>query len=157
MIGNTIMDGRGRPPVEEKHGGGESFGPVRGRHGGMNQERPNHIVQGAKQPLSFAVLGGCVGARGAKKNAAASQEGSSSIVDELRAIISLKTAQRIAELCVSVSSKLDNMLMNIRFMAQRKRPTIMCKIINHHEIIFVARNTQNWRCPDITMNEFEWC
>ena len=96
----------------------------------MNQKRPNSIVQCAKHPLSFAILGGCVGARGAKKDAAASQEGSSGIVKEFRAVICLKTAHNIAELCVSVSNKLNNMLMNFRFMAQRKRPTIMCKIIN---------------------------
>ena len=96
----------------------------------MNQKSANNIVQSANHPLSFAILGGCVGARGAKKDAAASQEGSSGIVKELRAIICLKTAHNIAELCVSVSNKLNNMLMNFRFMAQRKRPTIMCKIIN---------------------------
>ena len=96
----------------------------------MNQKRPNSIVQCAKHPLSFAVLGGCVGARGAKKNATASQEGSSGIVKELRAIICLKTAHSIAELCVSVSNKLNDMLMNFRFMTQWKSPTIVCKIIN---------------------------
>jgi len=83
----------------------------------MNQKRPNSIVQCAKHPLSFAVLGGCVGARGAKKDAAASQEGGSGIVKKLCPIICLKTAHRITELCVSVSNKLNNMLMNFRFMA----------------------------------------
>jgi len=37
----------------------------------MKQKRSNNIVQCAKHPLSFAVLGGCVGARGAKQDAAA--------------------------------------------------------------------------------------
>jgi hypothetical protein len=96
----------------------------------MDQECPNNIVQCTKHPLSFAVLGGCVGARSAEKDAATSQEGSSGIVEELRAIICLKTAHRIAELCVSVSYELDNMLVNFRFMAQRKSPTVVCKIIN---------------------------
>ena len=123
----------------------------------MNQKRPNSIVQCAKHPLSFAVLGGCVGARGAKKDAAASQEGGSGIVKKLCPIICLKTAHMITELCVSVSNKLNNMLMNFRFMAQGECPTIMGKIINYHKIIFIARNTQNWRGPDITMDEFKWC
>jgi hypothetical protein len=35
MIGNTVVDGRGRPPVDKKHSGGKSFGPKRGRHGGI--------------------------------------------------------------------------------------------------------------------------
>ena len=78
----------------------------------MKQKRANSIVQCAKHPLSFAVLGGCVGAQGAKQDAAASQEGSGGIVDELGAIIRLKAAHRKTELCVSVSNKLDNMFMN---------------------------------------------
>jgi hypothetical protein len=84
----------------------------------MDQKCPNNIVQSAKHPLSFAVLGGCVGARGAKKDAAANQEGDSGTINELGPIIGLKTAHRRAELCVSVSSELNNMVMSLRFMAQ---------------------------------------
>ena len=58
---------------------------------------------------------------------------------------------------MSVSNKLNNVLMNFGFMAKRKRPTIMCIIINYRKIKFIARNTQNWRGPDITMNEFKRC
>jgi hypothetical protein len=52
------------------------------------------------------------------------------MVKKLRPIIGLKTAHRTAELCVSVRNKLSNMLMNFRFMAQRKYPAVMGKIIN---------------------------
>jgi len=38
----------------------------------MNQKRADSIVQSAKHPLSFAILGGCVGAWGAEEDAAAS-------------------------------------------------------------------------------------
>jgi hypothetical protein len=120
----------------------------------MYKKCPNNTVQCAKDPLSFVVLGGCVGAQSAEKDDAASQEGSSGIVEELRAIICLKTA---TELCVSVSYERDNMLMNFRFMVQRKGPTIMYKIINYHKIIFITTNTQNWGGPDITMQEFKCC
>jgi hypothetical protein len=104
----------------------------------MDQKHPNNIVPSVKHPLSFAVLGGCVGARGAKKDAAASQEGGSGTVSELDPIIGLKTAHRRAELCVSVSSELNDMLMSLRFMAQGECPTKMSKIINYHKIIFIA-------------------
>jgi hypothetical protein len=89
-------------------------------------------------------FGGCVGPRSAEKDATANQEGSSGIVEELRAIICPKTTHKISELCVSVSYELDNMLVNFGFMAQRKSPTVMCKIINYHKIIFITRDTQNW-------------
>jgi hypothetical protein len=123
----------------------------------MDQECTNIIIQCTKYPLSFAILGGCVGARSAKKYATSSQEGSSGIVEELRVVICLKIMHMIVELCVSVSYELDNMLVNFRFMAQRKTPTVMCKIINYHKIVFITRDTQNWGGPDITMKEFKRC
>jgi hypothetical protein len=58
---------------------------------------------------------------------------------------------------VSISYELNDVFVNIGFMAQGKNPTVMCKIINYHEIKFVTRNTQNWRGPNITMEEFKWC
>jgi hypothetical protein len=121
----------------------------------MNQKRANNIVQSAKHSLSFAILSGCVGARGAKKDAAGNQEGGGGIVEELGAIICLKTTYRKPELSVSVSNKLNNVFINFGFMAKRKRPTIMCIIINYHKITFIARNTRNWRGLDITMNKFK--
>jgi hypothetical protein len=96
----------------------------------MNEKRTNNIVQCAKHPLSFTVLGGCVGTRSPEKNAVASQKGGCGMVKKLRPIIGLKTAHGTAELCVSVRNKLSNMLMNFRFMPHRKYPAIMGKIIN---------------------------
>ena len=58
---------------------------------------------------------------------------------------------------MSISNKLNNVLMNFGFMAKRKRPTIMCIINNYRKIKFIARNARNWRGPDITMNEFKRC
>jgi hypothetical protein len=87
----------------------------------MYQECPNSIVQCAKHALSFAVLGGCVRTRSVEENAAASQEGSGGIVEELRAIVGLKTAHRITELCVTISYELNDVFVNIGFMAQGKK------------------------------------
>jgi hypothetical protein len=58
---------------------------------------------------------------------------------------------------VSIGYELNNVFVNIRFMAQGKKPTVMSKIVNYHKIKFVTRNTQNWRSPNITMEEFKWC
>jgi hypothetical protein len=130
MIGNTVMYGRGGPPVDQEHSAGKSLNPVGSRHGGMNQKCANIIVQGAKHPFSLAVLGGRVWTRSAQHDAMASQEGSGGIVDELSAIIFLKTAYKTTELCVSISNKLDKMIMHFRLMTKRVRPTVMSIIIN---------------------------
>jgi len=123
----------------------------------MNEKGTNCIVQCAKHALGFAVLSGCVGARSAEQDATTSQEGSIGIVEELGALICLKTAHRGTKLCLSISNKLNNMIMNFRFMAKEIRPTIMSIIINQHKIKFITRNTRNWRGPDITVNEFKRC
>jgi hypothetical protein len=96
----------------------------------MNQKCANSIVQGAKHPLSFAVLGGRVWTRSAQQYATASQEGSSGVVDELGAIICLKTAYRTTEMCVSIRDKLDKLIMHFRLMTKQVRPTVMSIIIN---------------------------
>ena len=67
----------------------------------------------AQHAFGLAILSGGVRARGAKKNATCSEERSSGIVDELGAVICLKAANRQAELSVSVSNKIDNMIMNL--------------------------------------------
>jgi len=53
MIGYTVVDGQGWPPVEQKHSGGESLHPIRWGHGCMNQKCANGVVQGAQHALSF--------------------------------------------------------------------------------------------------------
>jgi hypothetical protein len=157
MIGNTVMYERGGPPVDQEHSGGKSLNPVGSRHGGMNQKCANNIVQGAKHPFSLAVLGGRVWTRSAQQYATASQEGSGGVVDELGAIICLKTVYRTTELCVSISNKLDKVIMYFRLLTKRVRPTVMSIIINQHKIKFKTRNTQDRRGPHITMNEFKRC
>jgi len=79
----------------------------------MNQEGANDIVERAQYPFSFPILSRRVRARSAKKNAAASKEGRRGIVDELSAVIRLKTLDRQAELGVSIISKINNMCMNL--------------------------------------------
>jgi hypothetical protein len=157
MIGNTVMHGRGGPLVDQEHSGGKGLNPVGSGHGGMNQKCANNIVQGAKHPLSLAVLGRHVWTRSAQQYATASQEGSGGVVDELGAIIYLKTAYRTTELCVSISNKLDKVIMHFRLMTKRVRPTVMSIVINEHKIKLITRNTRNQRGPHITMNEFKRC
>ena len=66
MIGNVIVDGRGGAPVEQNDGGRQSFCPIGGRHGGMDQEGANCIVQGAQHAFGLAILSGGVRARSAE-------------------------------------------------------------------------------------------
>ena len=73
----------------------------------------------------------------------AGQQGNGSSVDELGAVISLKALGQGAELGLGVSEEINNMRMNIRFMAQRKSLDKVTVIINYDQIIFEARSAQH--------------
>ena len=123
----------------------------------MNQKGANNVVQCVQHLLGFAILGRCIGATCPKENVPATKEGGRGNVDELSAIICLKTFDRQDELSVSIVSKLNNMRMNFRFRMKRECPVIMIIIINNHKIIFKARHAEDWRSPDITVNKFKRC
>ena len=104
----------------------------------MEQKGADHVVECAQHSFSLAVLGGGIGARGAKQDTATSKEGGSGVVDELGAVVRLKALDRRAELGMSISNKFNNMPVDLRFKPKRKNPTVMCEIINHHKIVLKA-------------------
>jgi len=79
----------------------------------------------------------------------AGQQGNGSSVDELGAVISLKALGQGAELGLGVSEEINNMRMNIRFMAQWKSPNKVTVIIHDDQIIFKAKSAQQRRRPYI--------
>jgi hypothetical protein len=102
--------------------------------------------------LGFAILRGCVWAGKAEQAAADSKEGGGAAVDELSAIVSLYAFQMATKLGVYICNKIHNVLVNIRLMTKRECPTKMTEVIENNQIKFVARGTQNRRCPYIAMN-----
>ena len=43
----------------------------------------------------------------------------------------------------------------LRLGAQRKSPRVMRKIINHDQIVFIARHAEYRRCPQVTVNKIK--
>ena len=85
----------------------------------------------------------------------AGQQGNGSSVDELGAVISLKALGQGAKLGLGVSEEINNMRMNIRFMAQRKSLDKVTVIINYDQIIFEARSAQHRKHPYIAMKKLK--
>lgn len=54
------------------------------------------------------------------------------MINKLGTVVGLETLEAVAELCVGILNELNNMAMNIGFLAKRKRPAKMSKIINQH-------------------------
>jgi hypothetical protein len=72
-------------------------------------------------------------------------------VIKLMTIVTLDGLDSETELCGHPSEEMVNRRESIRLHTQGKSPQVMLKIINHHKIVFIARNAQYRRCPQIAV------
>jgi hypothetical protein len=71
-------------------------------------------------------------------------------VIKLTTIVTLDDLDGETELCEHPSEEkyqTSHARKSIRLRTQGKSPRIMRKIIDHHKIVLIARNTDNRRCP----------
>ena len=76
-------------------------------------------------------------------------------VIKLTTVVALDGLHGSAKLCTHVGKKVRNSGKGVGFKAKRKCPSIMRKIINNYEIIFVTGHTNNRGCPKITVYQIE--
>jgi hypothetical protein len=71
---------------------------------------------------------------------------------ELMIVVTLNNSDDAVKLC----GDKDNFFWQdgkcVGFNSQRKSPHKMGAIIKNEQVVYVARNTNNWRGPQITMN-----
>ena len=118
----------------------------------MKHDGAHSIINGANSALDLAILLRHVGTRKTKQGATRVEKCVNRGVDKLGAIVRLERANSGAELSTSIGEKIHKGDGCIRFVAQRKRPIIMREVIDDHKIISKTRITNNWRCPQITVN-----
>lgn len=87
-----------RMPIKKIGGGGQGFGPERGRCVRMEEHGADSVVQRAKRALGLAVLGRRVRAREAERNAIGLEELAQREVIKFTPIVSLKTEDGETEL-----------------------------------------------------------
>jgi hypothetical protein len=80
-------------------------------------------------------------------NTVREEESTGDGVIKFTTIVTLDGLDGEAELCGHPSEKVKERGKGIRLSTQGKSPRIMRKIINHHKIVLIARNTDNRRCP----------
>ena len=56
LVGDGVMNRRERAPIEQEGGGSEGFSPIWWRHGRMDQQGENGVVDGVDHAFSFAIL-----------------------------------------------------------------------------------------------------
>ena len=115
--------------VKEVSGGAEGLGPKTGRHGRMNEQSANPVVECAENTLGLAVLLTRVRAGKAEMSAMASEETTSGGVVKFAPIVSLQCEDGELKLCLHISKELKENLGYFRLVFDRKRPYIMRVII----------------------------
>ena len=76
-------------------------------------------------------------------------------VIELPPVVTLDGLNGEAELGGHPGKEVEEGGEGLRLGAQRKSPRVMRKIINHHQIVFIARNAEYRRGPPVTVNKIK--
>jgi hypothetical protein len=80
-------------------------------------------------------------------NTVSEKEGTGGGVIKLMTIVTLDGLDGEAELCEHPSEEVMERGKSVILRTQGKSPRKMRKIIGHHKIVLVTRNTNNRRCP----------
>jgi hypothetical protein len=139
--------GSGKKTVEEVGGGVQALSPEASMKRGLKEKGAHGVVGGANHLLSLAILRRGIWARNAQLNTVRDKECSGGGVIKLTTIVTLDSLDGETELCGHPSKEVKERGKCIRLRTEGKNPRIMRKIINHHKIVLITRNTQNRRRP----------
>jgi len=145
----------GGKAVQQVGGGVEALSPVTGREGGLEQQGAHDVVGGANHALGLAVLRRSVGAGHPQLHTEGQEEGTGRRVVKLSPVVALNTLDGATELRGHPSEEARERGKRVRLQAQRKSPRVMSAIIKNHQVIFIARDAQDRRGPQITVNKIK--
>jgi hypothetical protein len=145
----------GRKTVKQVGGGVEALSPEARGQRGLDQEGAHDVVRRANHPLSLAVLRRGIRTRHTQLNTPRQEEGPGGGVIELPPIVTLDGLNGEAELSGHPGKEVEEGGEGLRLGAQRKSPRVMRKIINNDQIIFITRQAEYRRCPQVTVNQIK--
>ena len=106
---------------------------------GLNQKGAYDVVRRANHPLSLAVLRRGIRTRHTQLNTPREEEKMGGGVVELTPVVTLDGLNGEAELSGHPGKEVEEGGKSLRLGAQRKSPSVMREIINHHQIVFITR------------------
>ena len=117
----------------------EALSPEAERQRGLDQKGTHDIVRRANHSLGLAVLRRGIRIRHAQLNTPRKEERAGGGVVELTPIVTLDGPNGEAELSGHPGEEVEEGGKGLRLGAQRKSPRVMREIINHHQIVFIAK------------------
>ena len=152
-VGSRVAHRLGGKTVEKVGGGVQGLCPVAGRERRLEEEAAEHISGGADHAFGSAVLCRGVGARETQLDAMSEEEGARGVVIELAAIVTLQSTDRATKLSGYPGEEVCEGGECVRLQPKREGPEKMGKIIQNHQIVFIARKTEYRGGPKITVNQ----
>jgi hypothetical protein len=133
----------------------EALSPEARGQRGLDQKGVHDVVRRANHLLSLAVLRRGIRTRHTKLNTPREEEETRGGVIELTLVVALDGLNGEAELSGHLDKEVEEGGEGLRLGVQRKSPRVMRKIINHHQIVFIARHAEYRRCPQVTVKKIK--
>ena len=146
-------EGFSRAEVEEQGGSGKSVDPIAWRHGCLEQEGAHDVVSRTNGTFSFSILRRSVWAGKTHHRTEGKEEIPVLSTIKLTSVVALDGPDRQNKMRATVGMKVTKNGRYIRFLSERKSPSITCKIINYQEIVLGSGNTRQRCCPKRTMQD----
>jgi hypothetical protein len=143
----------GGKTVEKVCGHVQGLCPVASRERRLEEKAADHIGGGANHAFGTAVLGRGVRARETQLDAMSEKERARGVIVELAVVVTLQGTDRAVKLGGDPSEEVCEGGERVGLQSKRKSPKKMEKIIQNHQIVFIIRNTEYRRGPEITMNQ----
>jgi hypothetical protein len=123
----------------------EPFYPVASWERSLKEQGGNHVINGAKGTFDFTILWRSVGARHTQNHPMSGEEFLRGGIVELMVVVALNNFNGEAKLCGDKGEFFCQGGKGVKFNSQRKSPHSVGVIIKNEHVVFMARNTNNWR------------
>jgi hypothetical protein len=141
--------------VEEMSGSMKGLCPVGGRERRLKEKAADHVGGGANHALGPAVLSRGVGTRETQLDAVSEEERAGGVVVELAAIVTLQGTDRAAELGGYPGKEVSEGGKRVGLQPKGESPKEMGVVIQNDQVVLVAGEAKNRRCPEITVDKIK--
>jgi hypothetical protein len=141
--------------VEKVGGGVKALCPEAWGQGGLDQKGAHDVIRGPNHALRLAVLWRSVRTGHTQLNTSGEKEGARGVVIELTTVVTLDGLHGEAELSGHPGKEVKEGGEGVGLGTQRESPRVVREIIDHDQVVLVARNTRDRRSPEIAVNKIK--
>jgi hypothetical protein len=153
-VGSKVAHRLRGEAVEEMCGGVQGLRPVARRERHLKEKAADH-VGGVNDAFGPTILGIGVGVRERQLDAMGAEEGTRCVVVELATIITLESTDWATKPGKDPGEDVGEGGERVRLQPKRESPQEMRQVILNDEVVFVTREADDRRSPEITMDKIK--